>query len=247
MDKSIYLAMNGASQAMRSLAFNSNNLANANTVGFMKDYSHLVSLPVTGEGLPTREFSMAKENGIDYSKGSVITTGRSLDIYIENDGMLAVQLPDNNEGYTRNGNLKLSTNGLLLTSDDRPVLGNNGGPVSIPPADKIEIGNDGTISIIPSGNTASTLIVVDRLKLVSPDDRLLVKSEYGALTLPAGEILAPDSRVRIASGSLEGSNSNAVEVMVEMIGISRLFESQIKMMKAVKENDEASTKLLKLT
>src|SRR3972149_4687122 len=123
-----------------------------------------------------------------------------------------------------------------------PVLG-NGGPIAIPPAEKVEIGNDGTISVRPLGQAPSALVIVDRIKLVNPDPDQLTKGEDGLLRLEEGEIAAPNASARLISGSLETSNVNAIDAMVNMIALSRQFESQVKLMKVAEENDSVSARL----
>ena len=78
-----------------------------------------------------------------------------------------MQAPDGTEAYTRRGDLQISSGGILQNGAGEPVLG-NGGPIAIPPAQKLEIGSDGTISIVPEGQSANTLAVMDRIKLVNP-------------------------------------------------------------------------------
>ena len=78
-----------------------------------------------------------------------------------------MQAADGNEAYTRRGDLRVDENGLLVTGNNLPVLG-NGGPIAIPPYEKIDIGVDGTVSIRPQGATAEQLAVIDRIKLVAP-------------------------------------------------------------------------------
>ena len=90
--------------------------------------------------------------------GPLITTGRELDVAIKGDGLIAVQAPDGSEAYTRAGDLQINSAGMLVTGTGFPVLGNSG-PIAIPPNEKLEIGSDGTISILPIGQTPNTLAV----------------------------------------------------------------------------------------
>lgn len=103
-----------------------------------------------GEGLPSRVFAMTERPGQDFSQGAVMTTGRDLDVTVEGDGWLAVLDPSGQEAYTRAGHLKIDQTGMLQNSNGNLMLGENGGPIFIPlPISKIEIGNDGTISVLP--------------------------------------------------------------------------------------------------
>ena len=182
---------------------------------------------------------------LDLSPGSVTTTGAELDVSVNGDGWIGVQGSDGNEAYTRAGSLQITSSGALINSAGRPVLG-NGGPIAIPPAEKIEIGIDGTISIRPEGQTPSALVVVDRIKLVNPDQSQLFKGEDGLMRLQNGAIAAPDASVRLISGTLETSNVNAVDAMVNMIALSRQFEAEVKLIKVAEEIDSSSTQLMSI-
>lgn len=246
MDRMLYVAMSGAKQTMLAQTTNSNNLANANTTGFRADLAAFRSMPVYGPGEPTRVYAMAERPGVDTTSGTLITTGRELDVAIKDDGWIAVQAKDGSEAYTRAGNLHITDGGILSTGSGLPVLG-NGGPVALPPSEKIEIGTDGTISIRGIGQSASTLTVLDRIKLVKIDGSTLVKGGDGLMRKMDGENAAPDATVNLISGALETSNVSAVDSMVNMITLARQYEAQIKMMKTAEDTDTAATQLLSIS
>jgi flagellar basal-body rod protein FlgF len=238
--------MSGAKQTLQAQAANSHNLANVSTTAFKADLSAFRSMPVFGPGNPTRVFAMQERPGTDFKYGTITHTGRDLDVAVKGDGWLAVQDQNQQEAYTRAGELRVTTTGSLLTADDQPVLGNSG-PIAIPPADKIEIAADGTISILPRGQSGATLAIVDRIKLVKPDLAQLEKSHDGLMRMRPG--LPPavaDGNVRLVSGALESSNVNAVDAMVNMITLARQFEMQVKMMQTAQQNDAASNELLRI-
>jgi flagellar basal-body rod protein FlgF len=243
MDRMLYISMNAAQQTMLSQAANSNNLANVNTTGFRADFEQFRSQPVFGEGLPTRVYSMSERPATDYQQGSVQSTGRELDISIQGDGFLAVQGKDGREGYTRAGDLQITATGQLVTSTGLAVMG-EGGPIAIPPAEKIEIGSDGTISIRPIGGDANALAVLDRIKLVKPELNNVFKDSDGLMRMQDGTDAPLDAAVTVASGTLEGSNVNAVSALVNMIELQRQYEMQVKMMKSADDNGAASARLL---
>ena len=246
MDKSLFISMTGASQNMKSQTAHANNLANLTTTGFRRDFEQARSMPVFGDGHPTRVYAMSERPGTDMSSGSMIQTGRDLDVAVEGSGWIAVQAPDGNEAYTRAGNLRIDALGLLRTASGLPVLG-NGGPIAVPPAEKIEIGSDGTISIRALGEAPNVMAEVDRIKLVNPDEKLLRKGEDGLMRVQ-GEIEQPaDGAVRVATGFLEGSNVNAVEEMTSMLALSRQFELHVKMMRTAEENSQSTNKILQMS
>jgi flagellar basal-body rod protein FlgF len=246
MDRMLYVAMSGAKQTMLAQTANSNNLANANTNGFRADLAAFRSMPVYGPGAPTRVNAMAESAGVDTTSGAITPTGRELDVAIKGEGWIAVQAPDGTEAYTRVGNLRIEDGGILKTGSGLSVLG-NGGPIALPPAEKIEIGTDGTVSIRGIGQAASTLTVLDRIKLVSVDGASLTKGNDGLLRLKDGGTAAPDANVNIVSGALETSNVNTVDAMVNLISLARQYETQVKMMKTAEETDNAATQLLSLS
>ncbi len=246
MDRMLYVAMSGAKQTMLAQTANSHNMANANTNGFRADLATFKSMPVYGQGQPSRVYAMAESAGVDTTSGAINPTGRELDIAIKGEGWIAVQAPDGTEAYTRVGNLRIEDGGILKTGSGLSVLG-NGGPVALPPAEKIEIGTDGTVSIRGIGQAASTMSVLDRIKLVRIDGRSLVKGEDGLLRMRDGSKVAPDATVGIVSGALETSNVNTVEAMVNLISLARQYETQVKMMKTAEDTDTAATQLLSIS
>ena len=244
MDHMLYIAMTGARQTLQAQALTTHNLANASTTGFRQDMAAFRSQPVFGEGLPSEVYAMTERAGVDTTPGQLLTTGRDLDVAVDGEGWIAVQTPDGSEAYTRAGDLHLTPGGILTTGAGHPVLG-NAGPIAISPAEKLEIGADGTISIRPLGEAASTLVEVDRIRLVKPKATALTKDASGLMRLqnpPA----PPDASVRLVAGTLESSNVNTAATLVDMIDLARQFEMQIKMMNTAKENADTTNQLLRL-
>lgn len=246
MDHMLYVAMSGAKETLIAQTSNSHNLANVNTAGFRQDLAQFRSMPVFGPGQPSRVYALTERPGVDFSPGTMQTTGRDLDLTVKGKGFIAVQAPDGSEAYTRAGDLRVSSSGLLLTGAGHPVLG-NGGPVAIPPAEKLEVGDDGTISIRPLGQDAKSLAELDRIKLVNPPHDALEKGLDGLLHLREGGVAPPDASVSLVAGALEGSNVNAVAALVNMITLARQFEMQVRMMNLAEENDASTAQMLRLT
>jgi len=246
MDKVLYIAASGANEMMLAQAVNANNLANANTVGFRGDKTFYQALQISGEGHSSRAYVGTRGEGADFSPGSLMTTGRDLDVAIQGEGWFAVQGVDGGEAFTRAGDLRVTPAGLLTNAAGHPVIGNSGGPITLPPYGKIEIGGDGTISLIPTGQEATTLAVIDRIKMVKPDDGLLVKGMDGLFRTRDGTDVAPDAGVQLIAGTLEGSNVNVIESMVKTMELARRFELQIKVMEQAKSLDESSATIMKL-
>ncbi len=245
MDEMIYIAMTGAKQTEYAQAINSNNLANVSTTGFRADLHAFSSVPVEGPGVETRVNAVVDSYGTDFSNGPVANTGRDLDIAIQGDGFIAVQAPDGSEAYTRRGDLQETAGGLLTTGSGHLVMG-EGGPVAIPPASKITIGGDGTISIQPLGQGPETLSQLDRLKLVNPDLSQLYKGEDGLFRLPDDAIAAADANVTVLSGQLEQSNVNVAKTLVNMIELARQYEMQVNVIKTSEENADQAAQIMRL-
>ncbi len=246
MDRSLYIAMSGAKQTLLAQATNANNLANTQTTGFKSDLEQFRSRPVTGAGFPTRVYAMNEKPWLDLATGAMQTTGGDLDVAINGEGYLAVNGADGKEAYTRAGDLRVTPEGLLKTGSGLQVLGEDG-PISIPPSEKLTIGRDGTISIIPLGSgNATTQVQVARIKLVKVAADNIVKSEDGLMHAKDGKPVAANADVSLAQGVLEGSNVNGLTAMVDMIELSRNFELQTKVMKSVDDNSAASAKLMQM-
>ena len=246
MDRSLYIAMSGAKQSLLAQNSNANNLANMQTTGFKSDLEWFRSRPVFGEGYPTRVYAMIEKPGTNFSPGTMQTTGRDLDVAINGEGLIAVQGEDGKESYTRAGDLRITPEGLLRTGTGLPIMGQNG-PITIPPSEKLTVGSDGTISIVPMGaGNVTTLQVLDRIKLVNPEMKEMEKQGDGLLHPKNGIPLVASTDVRLVQGVLEGSNVNAFVAMTEMIELAKNFELQTKVMKNVDENAGASARLMQM-
>jgi flagellar basal-body rod protein FlgF len=247
MDKALYISMSGAKQNMLSQTAHANNLANANTTGFKADFAQARSMPVFGDYYPTRAYAMSERPSTDFAQGSLIETGRELDIALKGDGWFTVEAPDGTEAYSRDGGLVIDANGLLRTSNGLSVMG-NGGPIVIPPADKVEIGVDGTISIVPAGQGGETLAEIDRIMLVNPDPDTIEKGLDGLIHLkPGADAPAPDGNIRVESGFLEASNVNLVASLTEIMSLARQYELQVKVMRTADQNSESAARLLQIS
>ncbi len=245
MDRMLYVAMSGAKETLIAQGTNSNNLANADTPGFLADLQQFRSMPVFGDGFPTRVYGMSERPAIDFSHGSIVHTGSELDVAVNGEGWLAVQAADGSEAYTRRGDLVLDANGMLTTGNGLPVIG-SGGPIAIPPAEKIEIAADGTISIRPIGQSVGELAIIEQIKLVNPQLSDMYKGRDGLMRLQDGGQAEPDAAAQLVSGSLKSSNVNVVDAMVDMIELSRRFEMQVKMMKTAGDIEQGSASIMRM-
>jgi flagellar basal-body rod protein FlgF len=244
MDRLVYVAMTGAKQAMLAQTLVANNLANASTTGFRADLARFSDDAVRGPGYPTRVDSVASGLGFDHSPGNLIATGETLDIAIDGSGWIALQADDGTEAYTRSGSFNVDGLGLLRTRDGLLVLGDNG-PIAIPPYERLMIGTDGTVSVVPAGQGAQTLAQIGRIKLVNPERQELSKRADGLAQIADGAASEADASVRIVSGFLEASNVNLARGLVDMIELSRRFEIEVRMMRLADENATRAAELLR--
>jgi flagellar basal-body rod protein FlgF len=238
MDRMIYLSMSGAKAMLQRQDVLAHNLANVSTAGFRAEMAAFRAVPVLGDGASTRVYALESTTGYNDAPGLVESTGRTLDVALNGKAMLAVQALDGTEAYTRGGALDLDADGQLITRSGLPVLG-DGGPITVPPNARLDIGSDGSISAtVGSGRPQ----VLGKLKLVTPEERL-IRGDDGLFRSAGGEVPV-DPNARLQQGALEGSNVSAVETMISMITAARQFEQQMKMLQTAEQKEQAATKLL---
>jgi flagellar basal-body rod protein FlgF len=245
MDRLLYTTLAAMRGSMARQTATANNIANANTPGFRADLAERQSLWMRGPGVDSRVTSSDEVLAADMRAGTVMATGRPLDIALGGDALLVVQTQSGDEGYTRRGDLQLSDSGLLTTGDGHPVIG-TGGPVTLPPADRIAIDAEGRITIVPAGGDPGQPQEVARLRLVSAQGSDAVKGLDGLFRVRGGGALPDDPDARVTSGHLEGSNVSATAALVDMIEASRSWDTQLKLISDARDNDAASADLMRL-
>lgn len=246
MDKLLYVSMTGAAETQRAQAIQSNNLANVATTGFRSEYSQARAMPVYGDGYASRVYAMTESPGVKYAAGTISQTGNDLDVAVNGNGWFVVQDASGKEAYTRSGEFNVDAQGVLRTRDGLAVMG-NGGAVTLPPYEKVEIGADGTVSVRGLGQGAESLTVADRIKLVNPSVDKLTRGEDGLYRMSDGSQAPVDGTVKVVTGAVEGSNVNAVEALTQIISLSRQFEMQIKLMHQAQQNDESSARVMQMS
>src|ERR1700722_2514189 len=243
MDRGLYVAMTGAKQIMQAQAVNNHNIANINTVGFRADSVAFYSQPIYGQGYPSRVNAVAGDSGTDFSSGVMQSTSRPLDVAINGKGYIAVLGKDGTEAYTRAGDLRVGVDGSVTTSAGQPVL-TESGPLDIPPATTVTIGNDGTVSVVPLGLNPIGISPTDRIKLVNPPAKDLQKGSDGLLRLKDGRKAETDPTVTVTSGVLESSNVNAAQSLINMIELQRQYDFQVKSMNSSDQNEQMAEQMM---
>jgi flagellar basal-body rod protein FlgF len=213
------------------------NLANAGTTAFKADLFYAeqgyLSSGKTGSA------------SVDFRPGNISYTGRDLDIAITGEGWMQVLTPGGEEILSRRGDLRVDPNGNLVDAEQNQILG-DGGPINVPADSRVTIGADGTVSYVPRGENALGTVVIGRIALVNPDVESLTKGPDGNIRAGGQANLEPSADVQLAVGALETSNVNPISSMVQMIELSRSFESQIQTMKSADELDASSASLMRL-
>jgi flagellar basal-body rod protein FlgF len=234
--------MTGAKYLLERQATLAHNLANASTTGFRADTVGLRAVPTTGEQAGTRVFTVETTTGSDFTPGPLTSTSRELDVAVQGQGWLAVQASDGTEAYTRAGSLQVGADGTLQLSNGMQVVG-TGGPITMPAdAQSVLIGSDGTVTVKSASSKLPT--TVGQLKLVNPPLSALSKGLDGMFRQQNGDPADADATVHVVGGTLEGSNVNAVESMVGMIGAARQYELQLKMLSTAEQNEQKAGTVL---
>src|SRR5690606_30099580 len=113
--------------------------------------------------------------------------------------------------------------------------------------EKLSVGSDGSLSLVALGQGPEALVEADRIKLVNPQLQNLEKGADGLYRQRDGEAAPPAAEVRLVSGALEGSNVSAINEFTQILSLSRQYEMQVKLMKDVEQNSEASAQLLRMS
>ena len=246
MDRLIYTAVSGMSDSMIRQGAIASNLANAQTIGFRAETFDSTPVNITSpNSLNARTMVTTGVMGADMSAGSIVNTGRDLDIAMQGDALLAVQADDGSEVYTRRGDLSVSPSGALINGDGRPVLG-SGGPITVPPGSNISIGPDGSVLVADPASPDTPPQAMDRIKLASWKGSQIVKDMEGFFRVRDGGALPQDEEARVETGALEQSNVDITNILVEMVQAQRLFDMRTKVVATAKELDEGGATLMRI-
>jgi flagellar basal-body rod protein FlgF len=241
-----YVALSGLDATMQRATAAANNLANRNTTGFKAARPVFQAEPLYGQGLPDRVASVGRDGSADFRGGAIERTERKLDVAVKGSGWIAVQAPDGSVALTRNGSLSISPLGVLQTSDGNPVLGRGMGPIALPPLQQVTIGEDGTISGAPQGQSPNQTAAVNRIMLADPPTASLRRRDDGLFAVTDGPP-QPEAKVRLEAGALEGSNADPMTLMLDMIENTRTYQMQTELMRGVFGSAQGQNSPLTLT
>jgi flagellar basal-body rod protein FlgF len=245
MDRLVYTAMSGLRSQMAAQATIANNIANASTTGYRADRIAFDRLVLQGSEFDSRQMAAEEVSDYDRRAGTIVQTARPLDIAVTGEAWIAVQAADGSEAYTRRGDLSVAPSGVLETGDGLPVMG-SGGPITVPPYQSISIASDGSISIVPQGGDPTEPQLIDRIKLANPTGSQTAKGLDNLLHVKGGGALPADLDAKVQSGSLEQSNVNLTQALVDMIENQRSYEVQANLLKEAKTMDESAASLMRM-
>lgn len=247
MDRLIYTALSAMDSAMNRQRAVANNLANASTPGFRQEIFTVTPATLKDGSIEARAMTRGLVRGADMTQARVNPTGQPLDIAVRDDALIAFQAPGGGEVYSRRGDLRIAATGLLENGEGLPILGQGGGPITVPAGFAVSISEDGTVLAADPAAPNAQAQALDTIKLVSREGSQLIKGVDSFLTVPGGGVLPPDPTARVTPGALEQSNVQTAETLVQMIEAQRAFEQRAKIIQTAGELDEASSRLLGLS
>lgn len=246
MDRLIYTAMSGMSSAMARQRMIASNMANTQTIGFRAETMQFTPMTLEGDSIEVRAMNLGEVHGASMRAGTVMQTGRELDIAMTGDTLLAVQARDGGEAYTRRGDLTISGTAVLENGDGLPVLGESG-PITVPLGSRVSIAPDGGVMVSDPATPDQAPTQVDRLKLASWRGTRIEKDLAGQFRVHGGGVLPTDENARIQAGALEGSNVSPTQVLVEMVEAQRLYDMRAKLLTTARDVDESGAGLMRIS
>jgi flagellar basal-body rod protein FlgF len=214
----IYAATAGAVAQSNALDATANNIANASTTGFHGDRVTFREALAAARSPDLTNVSSGTTR-IDNQAGALIQTENPLDLALDGDGYFAVTTPAGPR-YTRAGNFQLDDQKALVTADGFAVRGEGGAAIHVPPeASLVAVAADGTVSA--DGEA------IGKLELVrfAPNQ---MQRQGGSLFSATGRPQAGDPP-KVRAGLLEASNVNVVRGVVDLVKVSRTYESLMRM------------------
>jgi flagellar basal-body rod protein FlgG len=245
MDQALWIAKTGLEAQQTRMAVTSNNLANVNTTGFKRSRAVFEDLLYQNNGQAGAQSSEDTQlnsglmvgTGVRvvatekiFNQGNVMQTGNTLDMAIEGRGFFQILTPDGSLAYTRDGTFQVNADGEMVTAKGYALQPG----IAIPEdALSVTIGTDGIVSVLQPGNSSPVEVgTIQLANFVNPAGLQPVGQnlfmESGSSGSPQTGTPGLDGIGRIAQGSLETSNVNTVEELVNMIETQRAYEMNSK-------------------
>lgn len=252
MVKGLYTAHTGMVNEMKRLDILANNLANADTTAYKKEgttsrtFADEMSLRIkdsSNMGIPKKlgDITYGVHLGqvyTDYSTGNFKVTDNTTDFAIEGNGFFAVAFTDKQGNtsvkYTRDGAFTVNKEGYLVTKDGDYVLNATGAMNGDPGQNNyIRLDPNAAITVNKLGYVMQNNQIVGTIGMVDVDnyDYLEKYGENLYNLLPGENRIATDANIE--QGTLETSNVNVVNEMVNMITIQRAYEAGQKVITSI--------------
>ena len=245
MEPALWAAKTGLDAQQTQMTVTANNLANVSTTGFKASrgvFEDLLYQNVTQVGSNTSQTTQSPTGlqlgtGVKVvatetinTQGNLNQTGNSLDLAIQGRGYFQVLLPSGQLAYTRDGSFQVTNTGQLVTANGYQVQP----AVTIPTGTQsITIGTDGTVSVQLAGQSAPTTVgTIQLADFINPAGLQALGGNLFSESASSGTATTGTPGVSglgtLQQGSLESSNVNVVEEMVNMIQIQRAYEMNSK-------------------
>ena len=229
-----------------------NELANVTTIGFKRSYEVAMNaIKVDGSGFTSRlQPQSVAADVVKLEGGAIMATGNAMDVALNDSTVLGVSAANGELAFTRRGDLRVNTAGVLENSARHVVRGQGGGVITIPPGLEISINADGSVYAIDRAQAGVVQpVLIDQLLLRDASTTPLERREDG-LFGPVGkrgtDVVNGPILPSLTARALEGSNVNAMEVMVKLMDQSRSFEHQVRNIKESKTIDESGATMMNL-
>jgi len=249
MKSALWVAKTGLDALQTKMSVISNNLANVNTTGFKRDravFEDLLYQNVRQSGGSTSE-ETSLPSGLQvgtgvrvvsteklHTQGNIVTSENALDLAVSGRGYFQILQPDGTTAYTRDGSFSVDANGQMVTASGYTLQPG----IAIPAgAQSITIGSDGTVSVQIQGTAAPSIVgSIQLADFVNPVGLQAMGENLYQETAASGAAVAGTPGLngvgKVMQGSLETSNVNVVEEMVNMIETQRAYEMNSKAISA---------------
>ncbi|WP_310598448.1 flagellar basal-body rod protein FlgG [Aeromonas aquatica] len=252
MQGTLFVSQTGLTAQDAKMTTISNNLANVNTVAFKRDravfndlfYQKQFQAGAQMDAENQRPNGLQIGTGVQvvgsqklFAQGSALTTGVETDISIVGKGFLQIEMPDGSTAYSRDGQLHINSDGMLVNAAGLPLIPQ----ITVPEnAMGISIGTDGTVSATISGSAdPEELGNITLAGFVNPGGLEAIGGNLFIETQGSGApmegVPGEDYFGSLKQGTLEGANVNVAQEMVDMIATQRAYEMNAKVMTAADE------------
>lgn len=252
MDRSIYTVLAAATSSTFQRVQLTNDLANLSTVGYKRaSQTRPSSAFLNGPGFPSRyqPVVQSRVEFVEIGSGPFQETGDSLHVAMADKTVMSVQAPSGDVAFTRRGDMRISTDGFLELANGLLVLGEGGAPITAPADSVITIASDGQVfsSLLQAPDVAP--VAIGQLGLRDASGVNLVRRVDGLYEAEGsngqgGDFATGPEPVSVQSGALEGSDANAVDIMVNLLDFYRSFETQMKVIKSIEELDQNGSQMM---